>query len=178
MVGEDDNYESDNVEEDPGEAWRHNSDEPEPKVGKMRELRARKSARQQQKTAQCEAYRDRIRPVLDNYRGKMAENPDMVELNTLTGMVLAEIESFDDPRHIRRAMTDLRLAWGHDSRTIRHEKGGDLESKLRVLQATWSRLRAENKPRAIEGEARVGAVIDVTPAAPPVEREARPAGAV
>lgn len=108
--------------------------------------RSNKHYERQKKEAEYLEFLERARPVLDFYRDQIMHNPDLAEHRSYAALVLAEIESFKDKRHIRKAVESLRFVFGHDRKTIRVERGGDFDRRMELALAEWARITGKTAP--------------------------------
>lgn len=125
----------------------------------MRRIEAEEDARAQE-AAECDAWRARMRPLLDAYTKTLNDSTDLGELRVWATGELAVVEETSSMKLLQTAWSELRLAFGHDSKTItKRIIGSDFEPRLmKALEdfALLEKSRLEAPPTPVT-------VVDVTP---------------
>lgn len=81
--------------------------------------------------AQCEAFRVKMRKILDVYAKVIEQSTDLGELQVWAAGCLTIIEVTEKMDTLSANWKELRLAFGHDSKTVtRKSVGHDFDNRL------------------------------------------------
>jgi hypothetical protein len=95
----------------------------------------------EQAAQECDAFRTKMRLLLNAYAKVFEESTDLGHLRVWACGALAFIETTNVPKLMYAAWSDLRLAFGHDSRTVvKKVAGADFDNRLAAALEEFNQL--------------------------------------
>lgn len=101
---------------------------------------------------ECDAWRTRMRLMLDAYARTLSETTDLAERKVWAFGALTIIEMTSSMKLLSDNWEKLRLAFGHDSKTITQKViGSDFEERLAKALDEFESIEQGRAPKGVNG---------------------------